>query len=423
MLIATLFLGLGIASSAAASDWLAAEDQWYFSPLIGATFEDKDRASDQGFSAALGFGKQLNNRWALEFSLFGGVHRGVNEFLPMGVGVDLLRDLGSTGLISPYVVLGTGWISPNIVEGVGTGPELDYDNFMATLGLGMIAPLGDSAARFRGEVRYRRDFHSPDFSDLLLMGGLYIPIGDASASGPSVSPDSDGDGVPNDVDRCPATGAGAHADEFGCELDGDGDGVANSKDRCPNTPKSTNVDRRGCAIQVDSDGDGVSDNDDQCPDTSPSASVNAVGCELDSDGDGVVDSLDSCNDTPEGARIDVRGCTIRDKIVLPGVRFELNSADLVGESTAILDQAAQTLRRHPELKVEACGFTDTSGPEVFNEYLSQKRAESVRRYLISKGANGDNISATGYGEANPIADNATRPGRQRNRRVHLRILN
>ncbi|MBT8132369.1 MAG: OmpA family protein, partial [Gammaproteobacteria bacterium] len=69
------------------------------------------------------------------------------------------------------------------------------------------------------------------------------------------------------------------------------------------------------------------------------------------------------------------------------------------------------------------GYTDTTGEASYNLDLSQRRAESVRRYLISKGANGDKISAKGYGEANPIFDNSTRPGRQKNRRVELRILN
>ncbi|MBT8115098.1 MAG: OmpA family protein, partial [Arenicella sp.] len=116
-------------------------------------------------------------------------------------------------------------------------------------------------------------------------------------------------------------------------------------------------------------------------------------------------------------------CEIRDKIELPGVRFELSSADLISESTAVLDLAAATLRNNPDLKVEAAGYTDTTGTPSSNLSLSQKRAESVRRYLISKGANGDNITAKGYGSANPIADNATRPGRQKNRRVDLRVLN
>ena len=423
MFVLAVFLGLGITQSVWARDSIVAEGQWYFSPLLGVTFEDQDRRADTGISGSLGFGKQISGLYALEFSIFGGLHEGHNEFRPMGVGVDLIRNLGSQGQgrVAPYLVLGTGWIRPDIVEAFDNGPETDYDNFIGTLGLGLITPLGDSAARFRAEVRYREDFHDPDFSDLLIMAGFYVPIGTPGKS--QALPDSDGDGVADDVDLCPATTAGAQVDTYGCELDSDGDGVADSKDRCPNTPAGTKVDSRGCEIQLDSDGDGVADNDDRCPGTPRSARVDAAGCELDSDGDGVVDSLDSCPDTAKGVRIDVRGCEIKDKIELPGVRFELNSADLISESTAILDQAAETLRRNPQLKVEAAGYTDSTGTPSHNLDLSQRRAESVRRYLISKGANGDNISAKGYGEANPIADNSTRPGRQQNRRVDLRVLN
>ncbi|MDH3589072.1 MAG: OmpA family protein [Gammaproteobacteria bacterium] len=423
MLIA-VFLGLGLAHAVSADDWVVPENQWYFSPMIGAGFEDTDRHSDAGVNASLGWGKQIAERWALEFSVFGGKHSGFNDFSPMGIGVDLIGAIATPGLATPYVLFGTGWIRPDIVEAPSISGELEYDNFIGSLGVGMLLPLGNAAARFRTELRYRLDFHDPNsFDDLLVMGGLYMPIGAAAAPQPTMLPDSDGDGVADDVDLCPATAAGAKVDEYGCELDSDGDGVANSKDRCPGTPSGSEVDSRGCPPAADSDGDGVMDDNDRCPGTPRSVTVDSTGCEIDSDGDGVVDSLDSCPNTASGVRIDVRGCEIREKIELPGVRFELNSANLISESTAILDQAAETLRRNPDLQVEAAGYTDTTGADSYNLDLSQRRAESVRRYLISRGANGDNITAKGYGEANPIADNSTRPGRQRNRRVDLRVLN
>jgi OOP family OmpA-OmpF porin len=85
-----------------------------------------------------------------------------------------------------------------------------------------------------------------------------------------------------------------------------------------------------------------------------------------------------------------------------------------------LDEAAETLKKYPELKIEVGGYTDTTGNDTLNKNLSQARAETVKKYLISKGVN-DNLTAIGYGEANPIADNNTNEGRIKNRRVELKI--
>ncbi|MBT8136215.1 MAG: OmpA family protein [Gammaproteobacteria bacterium] len=424
MVLATVLLSFLTLQSASATDWIVPEGQWYFSPMVGMNWEDKDRAADPGVAVSLGLGRQIAEAWALEFSAFGGQHDGFNEQNMMGIGVDFLRSLNTSGLVTPYVLLGTGWIRDDIVEHPSVAGELDYDNFMGSVGLGLVAPLGDAASRFRAEVRYRLDLHDPSsFGDLLTTIGFYMPLGEAPARTPKTLPDADGDGVADDVDLCPATTAGSSVDQYGCELDSDNDGVANSKDRCPDTARGTKVDARGCPPAADNDGDGVTDDMDKCPGTPRSVKVGADGCEVDSDGDSVVDSLDSCPNTTMGVRIDVRGCEIRDKIDLPGVQFELSSAKLVDESTAILKEAAETLRRNPDLRVEAAGHTDTSGPAEFNRDLSQRRAESVRRYLISRGVNADNITAKGYGESEPVADNSTRPGRIRNRRVELRILN
>ncbi len=415
---------LGLVQAAQSSDWIVDENQWYFSPMIGFTFEDQDRMSDNGYVLDLGLGKQIAENWSIEFSGFLGRHGGFNELDQFGLTVDMLRHLDSSGVISPYLLFGTGVIKTDVDEAPSISSDLDYNNFIGSAGIGFISPMGNANARFRGEARYRLDLADPDkFSDWIVSAGIYMPVGPAPAQQPVDLPDSDGDGVPDDIDLCPATMAGATVDQYGCEMDSDGDGVADSKDRCPNTPKGTKVDARGCPPAKDSDGDGVTDPNDKCPGTPRAAKVDANGCELDDDGDGVVNSLDSCPDTPKGARIDVRGCEIRDKIDLPGVQFELESARLIAESTAILDEAAETLKRNPDVKVEAQGYTDTTGSAAYNLDLSDRRAKSVRQYLVDKGVNPANITAKGYGEANPVADNSTREGRIRNRRVELRILN
>lgn len=203
-------------------------------------------------------------------------------------------------------------------------------------------------------------------------------------------------------------------------VDTDGDGVVDADDRCPGTPAGVRVDSRGC--ELDSDGDGVVDSADQCPDTPRGAPVDARGCPLDSDGDGVADYQDECPDTPAGARVDSRGCELQGRIELRGVNFEVNTAQLTPGSRTQLDEVADTLRRYPEMKIEIAGHTDSSGNAAYNQTLSQRRAEAVRDYLVDEGIAADRLQAKGYGEDKPIADNATRAGRERNRRVELEIL-
>jgi len=201
--------------------------------------------------------------------------------------------------------------------------------------------------------------------------------------------------------------------------DSDGDGVPDNLDRCPNTVAGAKVDAQGC--EPDSDGDGVVDRLDKCPGTARGAKVNAQGCELDSDGDGVVDRLDKCPGTRSGAKVDASGCEILEAIVLKGVNFATNSATLAGGSAAVLDQAAASLAKRGDVKVEVGGHTDNRGSAARNRVLSQQRAETVMRYLVSKGVNAANLSARGYGQERPIADNATERGRAANRRVELVI--
>ncbi len=208
--------------------------------------------------------------------------------------------------------------------------------------------------------------------------------------------------------------------------DSDGDGVKDRRDKCPDTPRGAVVDAMGCPL--DGDKDGVPDGIDKCPDTKPGMAVDASGCPKDSDGDGVNDALDKCPGTPKGKKVDEKGCEIlfdevRSTLVLKGVNFEFNSADLTPNSRTILDSVAASLREWKEIRVEVAGHTDSIGSDGYNKTLSQRRAESVRKYLVSKGVDGSRLTAKGYGESKPIADNGTDAGRAENRRVELKKLN
>jgi len=88
--------------------------------------------------------------------------------------------------------------------------------------------------------------------------------------------DSDGDGVEDDKDICPATPLGLNVNEFGCSIDSDSDGVPDDLDKCKNTPKNILIDEDGCPI--DSDNDGVPDYLDKCPNSSQNVLVDENGC-------------------------------------------------------------------------------------------------------------------------------------------------
>jgi outer membrane protein OmpA-like peptidoglycan-associated protein len=234
--------------------------------------------------------------------------------------------------------------------------------------------------------------------------------------------DSDGDGVPDGRDKCPNTPKGAMVDADGCPKDSDGDGVPDGVDKCANTPRGTKVDATGCP--TDSDGDGVDDGRDKCPNTPRGTKVDANGCPADSDGDGVPDGTDKCPDTTRGTKVDANGCPElfvegQRTVVLEGVTFEHNSATLTAASKTTLDRVAASLAASPSVKVEVAGHTDASGSDAYNRKLSQTRAEAVRDYLMSKGVQASQLTATGYGESKPVADNNTDAGRANNRRVEL----
>jgi outer membrane protein OmpA-like peptidoglycan-associated protein len=133
-----------------------------------------------------------------------------------------------------------------------------------------------------------------------------LSVGLSYMVGSKPIPDSDGDGILENRDRCPDTPAGAQVDGTGCPSDSDADGVPDGVDRCANTAPGAEVNASGCT--QDSDGDNIPDGLDRCPDTESGVLVDPNGCPKDSDGDTIPDGLDRCSDTPRGATVDALGC-------------------------------------------------------------------------------------------------------------------
>ncbi|HHJ36085.1 MAG TPA: OmpA family protein, partial [Gammaproteobacteria bacterium] len=146
-----------------------------------------------------------------------------------------------------------------------------------------------------------------------------------------------------------------------------------------------------------------------------------VSYDIDTDADGILDNVDACPATDAGALVDSKGCAIVD-ISLEGVNFDNNSANITADSKIVLDKAAATLRELPEVRVEVQAHTDSVGSKKYNQKLSEKRAVSVREYLVTQGVAAGQLESKGYGETSPILTNDTEDGRARNRRVELKVI-
>lgn len=257
--------------------------------------------------------------------------------------------------------------------------------------------------------------------------GKYIP---GAAPAPVVEPDkdSDGDGVYDKSDKCPNTPRGAIVDKDGCPIDSDKDGVPDGIDKCPNTPAGVKVDAFGCPPEeADSDNDGVLDTKDKCPNTPAGAKVDENGCPLDSDMDGVPDYLDDCPNTPMGVKVDAKGCPIVSRIteaITLHINYASNSFEPDSLAKPQLDSVAEKMIAYPDMKFVISGYTDSKGKAAYNLTLSQKRADGVKTYLISKGVSADRMDAKGFGMDAKyfVADNATAEGRRQNRRVVIESI-
>ncbi|MCZ6712196.1 MAG: OmpA family protein [Gammaproteobacteria bacterium] len=391
----------------------AQNDDWYFAAAAVHTDDDGDRLLDDSVAGGqFSLGRAVSEHISLEGMVGYSDIDGFPGQKHLDISVNVLGIFNRDSAFSPYVLGGVGYLGTEL-ENAG-----DENGVSTTLGVGVLWRLGRSSVSIRAEYRGRRVSANDNvLADRIATLGLQFTFG---ARAKTVF-DGDEDGVLDDMDRCPRTARGVVVDRTGCEVDSDGDGVPNGADACHNTPAGTQVDAYGCPL--DGDRDGVSDDKDQCPHTFAGAAVNANGCEKDDDGDRVVNHVDRCPNTRAGVRVDINGCEITDVIQLPGVNFVSGSDRLLPGAAQVLTNAAATLKKHADLVIEVAGHTDSDGSAANNQGLSERRAITVRDFLVNAGANPANLSAKGYGESRPIADNATAQGKAINRRVELRIRN
>jgi outer membrane protein OmpA-like peptidoglycan-associated protein len=109
------------------------------------------------------------------------------------------------------------------------------------------------------------------------------------------------------------------------------------------------------------------------------------------------------------------------KIVLRGVNFDFDKSNIRADARPILDEAIATLKAEGTITIVCEGHTDSRGTDEYNQKLSQRRAQSVKEYLVKGGVPADRIKVEGLGESKPVASNDTDDGRAQNRRVELRV--
>ena len=225
----------------------------------------------------------------------------------------------------------------------------------------------------------RIHYSGPDFE---VLGSLFVNFGEIEKVHifketirelRPTSNDRDGDGIPDDLDKCPnePEDKDGFQDEDGCpDPDNDGDGIPDIIDKCPNEPETFNN-------YQDADG---------CPDEVPAAVKKFTG-------------------------------------VIEGINFKTGSADILPGSYVLLDRAAKVLQDYPDVKLEISGHTDSRGKADYNRDLSQRRADAVKTYFVTRGVASERLQSIGYGPTRPIANNKTQSGRATNRRTEFRLIN
>ncbi len=141
----------------------------------------------------------------------------------------------------------------------------------------------------------------------------------------------------------------------------------------------------------------------------------------DSDGDGVLDSVDRCPGTRAGAKVDKWGCEVIENLTIDLVNdeFDFDKAVLKPNMKTALDELAERIKASKgQEQLTITGHTDSIGSEAYNMGLSERRAKAAATYLEGKGITG--ISTNGMGESSPVADNGTKAGRAKNRRVEIK---
>ena len=415
-----------------------------FSPHVGYLFLSERSNADANLFLGGSVGFMFNRSWGIEGSIgyvpgssfleFGQIpalETGKNvdvRYLSAAIKYEFMHDSD----LSPFVSL--GWQQLRFTPEEATGGQDAYNGYEA--GLGFLYEFSENEyyrAQVRLEGRYLlNEFKPPYISEdtygnsFGAMAGIQVEFGD------NWHRDTDGDGVIDRHDECADTAQRVIVDAQGCPIDSDDDGVFDGIDVSPGTPLGAEVDSLGTPL--DDDQDGVFNGIDQCP-TPIGAVVDERGCGIDTDGDTIFDGIDQCPGTPSGVPIDREtGCPRVDSdeerefyrtglYIASDIDFQRGNEEMAAGGTALLRPIANMMRKWPEMVIEVGGHTDDRGGLEQNQSISEQWAQVVADYLAEnfEWITADRVTAVGYGEEKPIADNASEEGRELNRRIEFRI--
>ncbi len=249
-------------------------------------------------------------------------------------------------------------------------------------------------------------------------------------------PDNDGDGIPDSADKCPnvAEDKDGFQDGDGCpELDNDGDGIPDSRDKCPNAAEDKDgfEDDDGCP-DPDNDGDGIPDVKDKCPNQAEDKDgyQDDDGCpDPDNDGDGIPDVKDKCPNEPEDKNgfQDEDGCPenmpahIAPMFGKPVEGLTFRRAKLTRGAAKVLDKLLELLLEREDIKIEVHVHTHTRGKPAVLKKLSEDRAKAIIAFYVAAGIDAKRFFAMGHGGEQPVSTKRGREAKKANERVIFKI--
>lgn len=374
------------------------EGAFTLSPMVGYHVFEGDQRTDNSISYGLAMGYNLTKNWGFEFDFTYTPTETTPKTGQRGMDVDVwtgslnaLYHLNPDGPFVPYLTAGFGGtVVDSDNHGVFSDGDDDDGDFILNAGAGFKYFFTQDLA-LRVDARYVADLHSdrsfdqapgsddPDHNMITMAGLTWQFGGPPPAPAPPV--DSDMDGVPDVRDKCPGTPLGTAVDAVGCP---------------PAPPKPAPVVEKPAPAP---------------PPPAPNP------CAADDDGDGVDNCRDKCPGTEKGIMVDEFGCPLKFTLY---VEFDFDKAEIRPQYHNKLKEAADFINKYPNTKFLLAGHTDSKGTDKYNQGLSERRAASVKKYLVEKfGIGAQLLYPRGYGESRPIADNATDEGRQKNRRVEV----